>query len=82
MRLHSLQADTPIYDSHGTSLIGKVTSGCPSPSLQRNVAIGYVDVAHAKVGEQLKLEVRKHQVDGTVVKLPFVPSKYYTEKKA
>ncbi|XP_077998408.1 aminomethyltransferase, mitochondrial-like [Glandiceps talaboti] len=60
--------------------IGQVTSGCPSPSLKKNVAMGYVAKSHAKSGSKVKLEVRKKQVNGEVSKMPFVPAKYYTGK--
>lgn len=69
-----------IYDAGGGKLIGKVTSGCPSPSLKMNVAMGYVERDFAKTGTAVKLEVRKKLFDAQVTKMPFVPSNYYIPK--
>jgi len=70
---------TPILDEAG-SKIGEVTSGCPSPSLKYNVAMGYVSTPHAKNGTKVKFEIRKNLVDAEVTKMPFIPSHYYTGK--
>ncbi|KAM5148203.1 aminomethyltransferase, mitochondrial [Mantella aurantiaca] len=70
---------TPILNTEGR-VIGEVTSGCPSPSLKLNVAMGYVEPEYAKAGTALKLEVRKKLVDGVTSKMPFVPTKYYSVK--
>lgn len=68
---------TPILSSDGTP-IGEVTSGCPSPCLKKNVAMGYVDSAFSKNGTQIQVEVRKKAIPATVSKMPFVPTTYYT----
>lgn len=70
---------TPILNTEGR-VIGEVTSGCPSPSLKLNVAMGYVEPEYAKAGTALRLEVRKKLVDGVTSKMPFVPTKYYNVK--
>jgi aminomethyltransferase len=75
------RAGTPIFDESGSIKIGELTSGCPSPSLKKNVAMGYVDAKYAKNGTPVKFEVRKKQIDATVSKMPFVPSNYYTGSK-
>lgn len=68
---------TPILDAEGKVIIGHITSGCPSPSLKVNVAMGYVDAGHAKNGTEVKFEVRKKTIDAKVSKMPFVPAGYY-----
>lgn len=68
---------TGIFDSSG-KIIGEVTSGCPSPCLKKNIAMGYVPLQSSTVGSKVFFEVRKKQVEAEVVKMPFVPSKYYT----
>ncbi|XP_029911085.1 aminomethyltransferase, mitochondrial [Myripristis murdjan] len=68
---------TPILSSDG-KVIGEVTSGCPSPCLKKNVAMGYVDAAFAKNGTALQVEVRKKAVPAVVSKMPFVPTNYYS----
>ncbi|NWR37991.1 GCST protein, partial [Tachuris rubrigastra] len=59
---------------------GTVTSGCPSPSLGKNIAMGYVEAAHSRAGTELTVEVRKKQHPALVTKMPFVPTQYYTAK--
>lgn len=68
---------TPILSPDGKA-IGEVTSGCPSPCLKMNIAMGYVDTAFAKNGTAIQVEVRKKAVPATVSKMPFVPTKYYS----
>ncbi len=58
--------------------LGEVTSGCPSPCLKKNVAMGYVDAAFVKNGTAIQVEVRKKAVPATVSKMPFVPTNYYS----
>jgi aminomethyltransferase len=41
---------------------GEITSGCPSPCLKQNIAMGYVDVPYAKNGTPIQVEVRKKPV--------------------
>lgn len=57
--------------------VGEVSSGAFSPNLGKNVAMGYVDKAHAKAGTPLKVVVRGKQNDATVTKMPFVPTHYF-----
>lgn len=59
---------------------GTVTSGCPSPSLGKNIAMGYVEAAHSRPGTALAVEVRKKQHPALVTKMPFVPTHYYVAK--
>ncbi|KAG7279886.1 hypothetical protein CRUP_016213, partial [Coryphaenoides rupestris] len=68
---------TPILSPDG-KVIGEVTSGCPSPCLKKNVAIGYVEAAFAKNGTAVQVEVRKKAVPAVISKMPFVPTNYYT----
>ncbi|XP_024240498.1 aminomethyltransferase, mitochondrial [Oncorhynchus tshawytscha] len=68
---------TPILSPEG-KVIGEVTSGCPSPCLKQNIAMGYVDVAYAKNGTPIQVEVRKKAVKAVVTKMPFVPTNYYS----
>uniref|UniRef100_A0A8C9Y0Z8 Aminomethyltransferase n=1 Tax=Sander lucioperca TaxID=283035 RepID=A0A8C9Y0Z8_SANLU len=67
---------TPILGPDG-KVIGEVTSGCPSPCLKKNIAMGYVDATFAKHGTAIQVEVRKKAVPATVSKMPFVPTNYY-----
>lgn len=57
--------------------IGKVTSGCPSPTLGKNIAMGYVKDGFHKSGTELDVLIRGKARKATVVKMPFVPTKYW-----
>jgi len=66
----------PIVDSTGKE-IGQVTSGCPSPSIKKNIAMGYVPNDLSAIGTELNVLVRKSVRKAVVAKLPFVEAKYY-----
>jgi aminomethyltransferase len=48
-----------------------VTSGSFTPTLQKSIAMAYVDVAHAAVGTRLSVDVRGKPEPAAVVPLPF-----------
>ena len=66
-----------IYDSDGEKPIGAVTSGIPSPTLGKNIAMGYVLSGHHKKDTPVKIDVRGKKRDAVVTKMPFVESKYW-----
>lgn len=57
--------------------IGVVTSGCPSPTLGTNIAMGYVKSGSHKSGTEVGVVVRGKTRKAVVSKMPFVPSKYW-----
>lgn len=65
-----------ILDKSG-AVVGKITSGGPSPSLKKNIAMGYVPTALSKNGTELQVKVRNKVQPAVVSKMPFVPSRYY-----
>lgn len=56
---------------------GVVTSGCPSPSLGKNIAMAYIDSKHSKIGTQVSCKIRCKVVQHKVVKMPFVSTRYF-----
>uniref|UniRef100_A0A7M4FCZ4 Aminomethyltransferase n=1 Tax=Crocodylus porosus TaxID=8502 RepID=A0A7M4FCZ4_CROPO len=74
-----IRQHTRILDLEGQT-VGTVTSGCPSPCLQKNIAMGYIKSEHSKVDTALTVEVRKKNYSALVTKMPFVPTRYYTIK--
>jgi aminomethyltransferase len=70
-----------IADADG-NVIGKVTSGGPSPTLGRNIAMGYVSPAFAALGTELKVVVRGKPAAAEVIAMPFVAQRYYRKPKA
>lgn len=55
----------------GGRKVGSVTSGTFSPTLNKPLGMGYVNVNDAKPGTVLTMTVRNQSYEGTVVKLPF-----------
>jgi aminomethyltransferase len=55
--------------------VGKVTSGCLSPTLGYPIAMAYVDVADAETGNALQIDLGKAMVDAQIVPLPFYKAK-------
>ena len=51
--------------------IGVVTSGSPSPTLERNIALAYVPPAFSAVGTVLYVEIRGQKCKAQVVPTPF-----------
>ena len=51
--------------------VGEVTSGSPSPLLDRNIGLGYVPADFSEVGTRLQIDIRGRLVDAEVTSLPF-----------
>ncbi|MBE3575611.1 MAG: glycine cleavage system aminomethyltransferase GcvT, partial [Firmicutes bacterium] len=58
----------------GGEVVGQVTSGTFSPSLNTGIAMGYVPVSLAKPGTALWVDLRGRDAAARVVPAPFVPS--------
>ena len=58
--------------------IGVVTSGSPSPTLCKNIALAYVPPAYAALGTPIYVEIRTQKCKAQVVATPF----YKRPKKA
>jgi aminomethyltransferase len=52
-------------------VIGVITSGSPSPTLSKNIALAYVPLAYSPVGTILYVEVRTQKCKAQVVPTPF-----------
>ncbi len=70
-----------IADDAGT-VIGRVTSGGPSPTLGKNIAMGYVPPSHAALGTALKVVVRGKPAAAEVIATPFVAQRYHRKPKS
>ena len=62
--------DYEICDASG-KVIGKVTSGTQSPSLQKAIGLGYVQSDFAKEDTEIFINIRENLVKAQVVKFPF-----------
>ena len=63
--------DYKIRDVEG-NLIGKVTSGTQSPTLNKGIGMGYVLTEFAPVGSEIYIDIRDKHIKAQVVQLPFV----------
>ena len=69
--------DYEICDASG-NVIGKVTSGTQSPSLNKAIGMGYVTTAHSKADSEIYIKIRDKAIKAKVVKVPFL--RHNTEK--
>lgn len=60
----------PVLSFDG-AVVGKVTSGGPSPTLSHPIAMAYVDVAYGTPGTNLQIDIRGKVQPASVVPLPF-----------
>ena len=67
---------TELRDATGRR-VGEVTSGLLAPSIDKPVAMAYVESALAAPGTRLEAIVRGKPVAMQVAPLPFVPNRYY-----
>jgi aminomethyltransferase len=63
--------DYEIVDAEG-NVIGRVTSGTQSPSLQKAIGMGYVNKSFTKEGSEIYIKIRDNKVKAQVVKMPFL----------
>ncbi|HEY0031391.1 MAG TPA: glycine cleavage system aminomethyltransferase GcvT [Bacteroidia bacterium] len=62
--------DYEIVDALG-NIIGKVTSGTQSPSLNKAIGMGYVQTGFAKADSEIFIKIRDKAIKAQVVKMPF-----------
>lgn len=62
--------DYQVLDAQG-KVIGKVTSGTQSPTLNKAIGMAYVDAAHAKSDTEIFISIRDKALKAKVVKTPF-----------
>ena len=67
-RTHCIIADSG-------SPIGEVTSGGYSPTLDRNIGLGYVAVRYASLWTRLQIDIRGRSIETEAVPLPFYSRK-------
>ena len=63
------QQHTPVFS--GDKEVGWITSAVYSPTLEKQIAIGYVRMAVTEAGSRVQLETSEGRVNGTIRILPF-----------
>ncbi|EPS94889.1 hypothetical protein FOMPIDRAFT_1026007 [Fomitopsis schrenkii] len=66
-----------IFAPNGGEQLGVVTSGIPSPTLGKNIAMGYVKSGWHKKGTELEVDVRNKLRKATLTPMPFVKTRYW-----
>jgi aminomethyltransferase len=66
----------------GGAVVGRITSGGFSPSLNRAIALGFVPPSFAVPGTRLQVSVRGRLQSAEVAALPFVPHRYVRKATA
>jgi aminomethyltransferase len=67
-----------IMEGAGAS-IGEIASGAFTPSAAASIAMGYVPSAVSEVGTLLAVEIRGAAIPARVVRMPFVPHRYFRQ---
>ncbi len=60
----------PIYDAEDNE-VGHVSSGSYSPTLEKNIGLGFVPTDRIKWGTRLQIGVRNRKLNAVVTKIPF-----------
>jgi len=63
--------DYQIADAAG-NIIGKVTSGSQSPTLNKAIGMGYVNTSFSKTDTEIFILIREKAIKAKVVKMPFI----------
>ncbi|MFP4662521.1 MAG: glycine cleavage system aminomethyltransferase GcvT [Halanaerobiales bacterium] len=56
----------------GSIIVGEVTSGSYSPTLQENIGLAYIDKEYARIGQKIQIVIRNRSVEAVIVETPFV----------
>ncbi len=65
-----------LFDERGHK-VGRVTSGTIGPSIDKPIAMAYVDAPHAHAAAEVFAEVRGSKLPMRITALPFVPHRYF-----
>jgi aminomethyltransferase len=55
----------------GGKQVGRVTSGCPSPTLKKNIGMAYVPPNLTTLGTDLEIDIRGQKAAARIIPLPF-----------
>lgn len=58
--------------NENNEVIGKITSGSQTPSLEKSIAMAYINAPFHKLGSEVFVKVRDKNLKAVVVKMPFL----------
>ena len=61
--------------------IGKVTSACFSPRLEKNIGYAMVPTEHSELGTELEVETPRERTSAVIVEKPIIDPKKETPKQ-
>ena len=61
--------------THENKIIGEITSGSWSPTLQKAIAMAYLPIDISKIGSKVNVRIRGQDHPATVIKRPFYKRK-------
>ena len=59
----------------GDKQVGEITSGTFSPTMQKTIAMGYIDTECSSTGENVEIDIRGKRIPARIVSLPFYSRK-------
>jgi len=68
---HRIERTVRGAGASGDANIGEVTSGTFGPTVQKSIAMAYVDAHHAAEGTTVQIDLKGEMIPAKVVKLPF-----------
>ncbi|HVO75330.1 MAG TPA: glycine cleavage system aminomethyltransferase GcvT [Ignavibacteriaceae bacterium] len=77
-RLVGMETDEKAFPRHGYDLtldnkkIGTITSGTVSPTLEKPIALGYIQQEYSAPGSKINFNIRGKEVPAEVVQIPFI----------
>ena len=77
-KLSGVVTDEKAFPRHGYDLkingqkVGTVTSGTVSPTLEKPIALGYIDKDFSEEGSKINIIIRDKEIPAEVVKPPFI----------
>ena len=72
--------DGTVISTKDGKVVGKITSGAPSPSLKKSSGQAYIDVPFNKLETELQVTLRGKPYPLIVKKMPLVPNRYYKKQ--
>lgn len=77
-KLVGMKAEEKAFPRHGYDLtqngkkIGTITSGTVSPTLEKPIALGYIQPEYSAPGSKVNFNIRGKDIPAEVVKIPFI----------